>query len=203
MAYCVVRIYKSDASAEAVMEHVRTGLGPKIAQIPGFNRYFTFKTSDGRMGSYGVFDNKAAAEQSTLVARDFIKGTPELPKMTLDESMQGEIGLSITGSPLPSGTGHAVMRLYRTAAPFAEVNAAIEQEALGRIRDTPGMFRYSTAKLEDGRIATFGGFATEQGAKASVAMAKELLQKAGSKIAKLGLGTPQVIEATILYAVAK
>ena len=123
--------------------------------------------------------------------------------MTLDESMQGEIGLSITGSALPSGTVHGVWRLYRTAASFDEVNAAIEQEGIARLRDIPGMYRYTTAKLEDGRIATFGGFATEQGAKASVALAKELVQKPGSKLAKLALGTPQVIESTILYALAK
>ena len=199
MAYCVIRIYKGAANVDTVLEHVRTGLIPRIARIPGFNRYAAFKVSDGRLGSFSVFDDKAAAEQSTSVARDFIKGVPELAKLAADESMQGEIGLSIIGSAPAAGTGHAVMRLYRTAASFADVNAAIEQEAMARLRDIPGLRRYSTAKLEDGRIATIAGFESEQAAKASTALAKELRQQGQSKLAKLLPGDPQVIEATVLH----
>ena len=90
------------------------------------------------------------------------------------------------------------MRLYRTSASFADVNAAIKQEAMARLRGIPGLQRYSTAKLEDGRIVTISAFDSEKSAKASVALAKELRQQAGSKLAKVRAGDPEVIEATIL-----
>ncbi|HBK05979.1 MAG TPA: hypothetical protein DDZ81_08945 [Acetobacteraceae bacterium] len=206
MAYCVARFYSGPANVdvEAIGTWLQKELVPSIAKIPGFQRYSGLHLKDGRLGSFSVFDSKQAAEQAAPVARDWLKSRRELAEFRLDMALQGQVGLAITGStPATTQRAYAVARLYRTDASFDQVNAAIEEEGFSAIRAIPGLLRYTTAQLEDGRIATFNAFASEQGARAVTRTAKELRMKGGTMLSKVLPGDPEVLEGTILFTYGK
>lgn len=206
MTYCLARFYSgpSNVDVEAIESWLQKELVPSLAKIPGFRRYSGLQLKDGRLGSFSVFDNKQAAEQATAVVREWMKSRPELKEFRLDMTLQGQVGLAITGNTQATGKrAYAVARLYRTEASFEDVNAAIEEEGFSAIRAIPGLLRYSTAKLEDGRIATFNAFASEQGARTINETAKSLRMKGGSMLSKVLPGDPEVLEGTILFTHGK
>jgi hypothetical protein len=206
MASCAARFYSSPAPTdlETVTAWLHQELVPSLAEVPGFQRYSGLQLNDGRPGSFSVFDSKHAAEQAAAIARTWMQSRPELAKYHLDIALQGEIGLMVTGTtPYTGGHEYAVARLYRTDASIQEVNAAIEREALEAIRSIPGMLRYMSAKLEDGRIATFNAFETEKSARTMSQTAKDLRMKSGSLLNKALPHDPEVLEGKILFTYRK
>ncbi|HEY1413614.1 MAG TPA: hypothetical protein VGF36_15820, partial [Rhodopila sp.] len=170
----------------------------------GFQRYSGLQLNDGRPGSFSVFDSKHAAEQVASIARKWMQSRPELTNYHLDIALQGEIGLMVTATtPYTGRQEYAVARLYRTDASIQEVNAAIEREGLEAIHAIPGMLRYMTVKLEDGRIATFNAFETEQSARTMSQTAKDLRMKSGSLLHKVFPHDPEVLEGKILFTYRK
>jgi hypothetical protein len=204
MAHCVARFYSGTAAADVdgIVAIVRSELIPAIAKVPGFGRYSGLVTKDGRLGSFSVYENRQAADHGIEIASGWIRNKPDLAKYPLDLNLRGEIGLAITGTG-SAGTSaqraFAVARLYRTDTSLAEVDAAIEQEGLAHIKAIPGLLRYTTAKLDDGRIASFNAYESEAAARASVEKARELRGRGGSRLSQVLPADPDVIEGTILF----
>jgi hypothetical protein len=52
---------------------VREGFVPLIKKAQGFVRYYWLDTGDGQAASFGVFKDKAGADESVRLAADFVR----------------------------------------------------------------------------------------------------------------------------------
>jgi hypothetical protein len=113
--------------------------------------------------------------------------------------LEGEVAFSAEGSVPIAENLHGVIRLYQSNASLDDLRKAFEAEGPAIIRDHFfGLSRYTVAKLEDGRVATFGSFDTQENAQKSSQAAKEVRGRSGSEIARLVPNDPQILEATLL-----
>jgi hypothetical protein len=84
--YAVIRRYKFDPkNAALINRHVNEGFIPLVRQTPGFVAYYWLDAGDGSGASVGLFQDKAGADQSILLAADYVKehlagilGKPEI-----------------------------------------------------------------------------------------------------------------------------
>jgi hypothetical protein len=208
MAYIVARFYTGTAAADIdqMMTLCRNELIPQLEQLPGFQRYTIVQAKDGRVGSVAIFDNKEAAQESNTLAKRWVDNKPEFAKYPRDAlTFQGEIGSSVTGPATvkPDQRAYGAIRLYNTSASFEDVQAAIQREGLPQLQAIPGLVRYTTVKLDDGRIASFTTFESEEAARASTEKARELRGKGESLLKKVLPNDPEVIEVTVLYSQRK
>ncbi len=72
--YAVVRHYHfNPENGEKIDKLVQEGFVPLIKQSPGFIRYYWLDTGNGEGASFGVFRDKAGADESIELAADFVK----------------------------------------------------------------------------------------------------------------------------------
>lgn len=199
MAYCMFRLFRESRHDGTRFERLRAEMMPKLRAIPGFQRFGGLVTNDGRYGGFQVFDTRQGVEQARQLFNDWRRANGDQDAPLLD--VAGEIGLSIARRA-DYEKGYAVARLYRISAPFKEINDAILQEGGQTIRAIPGLYRYATALLDDGRLGVFNAFETEQGARDMTAKARELRGHAGSKLATVLPADPEVIECQMELAFA-
>lgn len=70
----VVRHYHFDKKDSAEIDRlVREEFVPLIKKAKGFVRYYWLDTGNGEGASFGVFKNKAGADESVRLAADFVK----------------------------------------------------------------------------------------------------------------------------------
>jgi hypothetical protein len=94
--HIVVRRYKIQPnSGQMLMDSIHNDFGPKIKTAQGFVSYNAFVNQNEELCSVGIFKDKASAENSNALAREFIasnnlasyfQGPPEIT--------QGEVGVS-------------------------------------------------------------------------------------------------------------
>ena len=71
--FAVVRHYHFDPKNSAEIDRkVRDGFVPLIRKAKGFVRYYWLDTGQGEGASFGVFQDKAGADESVHLAADFI-----------------------------------------------------------------------------------------------------------------------------------
>jgi len=169
-------------------------LAPKLAQGPGLLRYSTFAFSDGRFGSFSVYENQNAASYAAPIAAEWVRSSDAMRGSKLVDAMEGELIYAVQGSAGGEGRLHSLARIYKSNASGEELKAAFEQEAGDVIRNLPGLARYGVVKLADGRVGIFSGFDTLENARSSTEQAKALRGKAGSRLAALLPSDPEVIE---------
>ena len=140
-------------------------LAPKLAQGSGLVRYSTYAFSDGRFGSFSVYELKSDASHAAQIAADWVKSSNTMQGFELDDAMEGEFIYAVQGfKPIELSKGeqvfdvdgpvHSLARIYKTNASSEDLIAALEQEAGDVIRNLPGLSRYCVVKLIDGRIDT-------------------------------------------------
>jgi hypothetical protein len=211
MAYAVVRIYSGSGSmtAEQLSALAIEELAPKLAQGPGLVRYSTYAFSDGRFGSFSVYESKSDASHAAQIAANWVKSSNAMQGFELDDAMEGEFIYAIQGSkpielskgqqvPDVDGPVHSLARIYKTSASSDELITALEQEAGDVIRNLPGLSRYGVVKMIEGRIGMFMGFDTLENARQSTEQAKNLRNKTGSRLAALLPSDPQVLEGRLV-----
>ena len=70
----VVRHYHFDKKNSVEIDRViREGFVPLIKKAKGFVRYYWIDTGEGEGASFGVFTDKAGADESVRLAADFVK----------------------------------------------------------------------------------------------------------------------------------
>jgi heme-degrading monooxygenase HmoA len=200
MAHCLFRLYNEKHRDEDRFERVRAEMIPKLQAMPGFQRWAGLQTDDGRYGGFQVYDTRQEVEQAAQMFNEWRRGHGNDDPVDLEQ--RGETGLSILVRT-DYEKGYGVVRIYRTSTSFTEVNEAIEHEGGETIRNLPGLLRYTTAKLDDGRIATFSAFETQQAGRDLTEKARELRSQAGSRLSKVLPSDPEVIEGRITFAVTK
>ena len=90
--FAVIRHYHFDKKHSAEIDRqVREGFVPLIKKSKGFVRYYWLDTGNGEGASFGVFKDKAGADESVRLAADFIK--KELSKLMVQkpEVIEGPI----------------------------------------------------------------------------------------------------------------
>lgn len=72
--FAVIRHYHFDPrNAAEIDRRVRDGFVPLIRQARGFIRYYWLDTGNGEGASFGLFKDKAGADESVRLAADFIR----------------------------------------------------------------------------------------------------------------------------------
>jgi len=90
--FAVIRHYHFDKKHSAEIDRqVREGFVPLIRKAKGFVRYYWLDTGNGEGASFGVFKDKAGADESVRLAAEFIK--KELSKLMTEkpEIIEGPI----------------------------------------------------------------------------------------------------------------
>jgi hypothetical protein len=91
--YIAVRRYEGATDPQRVAQLVDEIFVPIISELPGFVAYYAVDAGDGVVQSTSVFEHKAAEEQSTIRAREFLEEhlaplMPNPPQITA-----GEVGI--------------------------------------------------------------------------------------------------------------
>ncbi len=72
--FAVIRHYHFDPKNGAEIDkQVREGFVPLIRKAKGFIRYYWLDTGAGEGASFGVFRDKAGADESVRLAADFVQ----------------------------------------------------------------------------------------------------------------------------------
>ena len=72
--FAVIRHYHFDAKNSAEIDRrVREGFVPLIRKAKGFIRYYWLDNGKGESASFGVFRDKAGADESVRLAADFVR----------------------------------------------------------------------------------------------------------------------------------
>ena len=201
MAYAMARIFSgsSDPSPEQLDRIARQELVPQLLQIAGLRRYSTLALTDGRVGSFSVYETREAANRGLRVASEWVSSTDAARNYRLDETLRGEIAYTLIGQGAQSQrNASGVARIYQTHASIDDVKTAIEQEVSEAVQHLPGLLRYTLVGLEDGRIGSFAAFASQDSARRAAELTGRLRAKGGSALGRLLPHAPQVIEGTIL-----
>jgi len=88
--YVAVRRYEGVTDSQKVAQLVNEGFVPIISEMPGFVAYYWVDAGDGVMVSTSVFEHKAAEEESTFRAGEFVAEhlahlLPNPPQITAGE----------------------------------------------------------------------------------------------------------------------
>jgi hypothetical protein len=88
--YVAVRRYEGVTDPQKAGQLVDEGFVPIISEMPGFVAYYWVDAGDGVMVSTSVFEHKAAEEQSTFRAGEFVAEdlghlAPNPPQVTAGE----------------------------------------------------------------------------------------------------------------------
>jgi hypothetical protein len=90
--YVAVRRYEGVTDSQKVAKLVEEDYVPIISEMPGFVAYYCVDAGDGVMVSTSVFEHKAAEEQSTFRAGEFVAKdlgllSPNPPQVTAGEAV--------------------------------------------------------------------------------------------------------------------
>jgi hypothetical protein len=76
--YAAVRNYEDVADVEAVGREVAETFVPLVTDIDGFIAYYLLGTDDGKVVSVTVCEDKAGADESVEIAREWVAEHPDL-----------------------------------------------------------------------------------------------------------------------------
>ena len=72
--FAVIRHYHFDQKDSAEIDRViQDEFVPIIRKAKGFTRYYWLDTGDGEGASFGIFDDKASADESVTLAAEFVR----------------------------------------------------------------------------------------------------------------------------------
>lgn len=205
MAYVMARMFTGlgTSTVDQLSALAIQDLAPKLAAKGGLIRYATISYSDGRYGSFSVYESSEIAKSGAQVATDWVKSQATMQAARLDQTMEGEVAFALRGPADNNGRLHAIARIYRTDASLDDLKHALENEGGETIRSFQGLARYTAAKLTDGRVGIFSAFDSEENARKSSQQAKALRGKSGTQLARVLPSDPEVIEGTVLVTYTK
>jgi hypothetical protein len=202
MPYVVARLFSgpSDQSPEQLDRIARQELVPQLLQIPELLRYSTLQLNDGRVGSFSVYETREAAERGLRVASEWVSSTEAVSNYRLDETLRGEVAYTLVGQGDQLQRNlYGVARIYETIARAEDIVRALQEEAAEILHEsTPGLVRYSLIRLDDGRVGAFTAFEDRESAQQITERARELRNKAGSKLRHFLPTDPELYEGIIL-----
>jgi hypothetical protein len=90
--FAVIRHYHFDPKNSAEIDRqVREGFVPLIKKAKGFKRYYWLDTGNGEGASFGLFADKAGADESVELAKEFIHEHLSKLMTSKPEIVEGEV----------------------------------------------------------------------------------------------------------------
>jgi quinol monooxygenase YgiN len=90
--FAVIRHYHFDPKNSAEIDRkVREGFVPLIRKAKGFMRYYWLDTGKGEGASFGVFHDKAGADESVHLAADFVRDQLSQLMVLKPEIIEGQV----------------------------------------------------------------------------------------------------------------
>jgi hypothetical protein len=88
--YAAVRRFEGVTDPQKVAQVAEEGFVPIISELPGFVAHYTVDAGDGVIVGISVFEHKAAEEESTFLAGEFVAEhleplMPNPPQVTAGE----------------------------------------------------------------------------------------------------------------------
>ena len=88
--YAAVRRFEGVSDPQKVAQVAEEGFVPIISEMPGFVAHYTVDAGDGVIVGISVFEHKAAEEESTFLAGEFVAEhleplMPNRPQITAGE----------------------------------------------------------------------------------------------------------------------
>ena len=72
--FAVIRHYHFDKTdSTAIDRAIREEFVPIVRKAKGFRRYYWLDTGDGEGASFGIFEDKAGADESVRLAADYVR----------------------------------------------------------------------------------------------------------------------------------
>jgi hypothetical protein len=72
--FAVIRHYHFDKKDSAEIDRlVREEFVPLVKKAKGFRRYYWLDNGNGEGASFGIFDDKAGADESVRIAADYVR----------------------------------------------------------------------------------------------------------------------------------
>jgi len=72
--FAVIRHYHFNKKDSAEIDRaVREEFVPIVRKAKGFRRYYWLDTGEGEAASFGIFDDKAGADESVRIAADYVR----------------------------------------------------------------------------------------------------------------------------------
>lgn len=92
--YIVIRTYTATAPEE-VMDKIRHGFVPLIAQLPGFINYYVFPSDGNKIVVVNLFDSEANGQQSNELAAQWVEENIAHLYTSGPNILQGEAGVAL------------------------------------------------------------------------------------------------------------
>lgn len=91
--HAIVRRYEGvdQTRTDELTKRVGESLMPRLSKLPGFGGYYLIDGGDGVMSSISFFETSAQSDESTRIAREWVRGEklesalPNAPKVTSGE----------------------------------------------------------------------------------------------------------------------
>jgi hypothetical protein len=72
--FAVIRHYHFDKKDSAEIDRlIREQFVPLVKKAKGFQRYYWLDTGEGEGASFGIFNDKAGADESVRIAADYVR----------------------------------------------------------------------------------------------------------------------------------
>ena len=198
--YLVIRRYQNDAGAvEEAARRAEDGFVPIVKGAPGFVSYSLGTTDDGRLITVSIFQDRAGADQSVQLARQWIGENLAALLPTPPEVIGGEVlARAVSPTELPR---HFAMRCYRaTPGAAAEIGRRAQAEFVPILQGVDGFARYVAADLGNDDLVSLSAFRDRAAAEESTRRAADWARQ---RLADLVAGPPEVtMGAMRVFAVA-
>ncbi len=90
--FAVIRHYHFDPKNSAEIDRkVREGFVPLIRKAKGFKLYYWLDTGKGEGASFGIFQDKAGADESVHLAADFVRDHLSKLMVSKPEIIEGPV----------------------------------------------------------------------------------------------------------------
>lgn len=191
--FATVRRYEGVTDSEEAGRLVAEGFVPLISDIDGFQAYFWIDAGDGVMLSTSVFDDRVGADESNLVAADWVRENlapllPNPPQIT-----EGQV-IAREEHERPS-TMFATVRRYEGAIDAEEIGRRVREGFLPIITGIDGFVAYYVVDGGGGVIVSFSVYRDRAGAEASNAAAADWVRE---NLLPLLPNPPQITEGDVV-----
>jgi hypothetical protein len=95
--YATIRRYTPKSGAlessafEDLKRRIETGFVPMVQDVRGFHCYYAVNVGNKQLVTFGLFDDKTGATESTRRAAEFVKNDPLKDQLGTPEVMEGEL----------------------------------------------------------------------------------------------------------------
>lgn len=192
--HLVIRRYQIDPGAlEEAVQLAEQGFVPIIKGAPGFVSYTLGTTDDGRLITVSTFQDRAGADQSVQLARQWIGQNLSTLLPDPPEILGGEV---LVREDVPAEQPrHFAMRRYRTSPGAAqEIGRRVQAGFVPIMKGLPGFARYVAVDLGNDEVVSFSAFRDRASAVESSGQAADWVR---TSLMDLLAGPPEVASGTM------